>query len=152
VKQTLRIYRILSNNRFQKIFRYWAIFVIGFSILSNMFFAIIQKDYFYFISLRNLYLFVFLACFFIYNKWSLGLLIFFNIYFWYFFLTTKILDPHYIYKAVLDDPVLDFSRTTHGLFKNRYLKLILMILLEPFILHFLISAYEIPRRIFVKKG
>jgi len=124
------------------ILKYFAIFIISISIISNITISILDNKILHVLSLRNVYLFIFLSCYFRYNTLTLITLIVINISIWYIFWTE---DPN---ASWYGNPMYNFTNGILSLtdgFGHHFLVTIIQAL--PFILNFLITFIDIPHRI-----
>lgn len=64
-------------------FKYFAITIISICIVLNLILCYNQESFKAIFALRNLYLYAFLICYFIYNRYTIALLTLITIVFWY---------------------------------------------------------------------
>lgn len=131
--------------KYYNILKYLAIFIISICIIANLIIGIIDRDFFAFICLRNLYLYALLFCYLKYTKGTLCLLIILNIVFWY--LTLSMPEKYSGYQ----NPITFFAIGLHNLnwhFGNPLNGLAMKIIMSiPGFLTILITFIDIPYRI-----
>lgn len=130
--------------KYYNILKYFALFVVLISIISNLYLAILDRDLFAIICIRSLYLYALLLCYLKYTKWTLVLLIVLNVVYWYLTLTMPDVSGY-------QNPITYFTIGLHSLnwhFENplngSQIGIIMMI---PGILNMLITFIDIPYRI-----
>ena len=118
-------------------FRYFALFFITMSIVLNLILCYNEKNMFCLISLRNIFLYIFLICYIKYNKWTLSLLILINLSFWYYFFIEK------SNQSFFNNPIIYFTNSLKEFLKYASLpKLILNLVSSvPLIINILIILY-----------
>lgn len=130
--------------KYYNILKYFALFVVLISIISNLYLVILDRDLFAIICIRSLYLYALLLCYLKYTKWTLVLLIVLNVVYWYLTLTMPDVSGY-------QNPITYFTIGLHSLnwhFENplngSQIGIIMMI---PGILNMLITFIDIPYRI-----
>lgn len=124
-----------------KIYKYVIVISIIVALASNFILSVIQKDFWGIVALRNIYLLLFLICFIICKKWTLVLLLIFNLTYWYLYITFPPQAAYY------NNPILNYYDGFSYLFLKGKLLLII-----PFITNVLITIYDIPIRIYKLKN
>lgn len=132
---------------FYKILKWFICITVVLSLFANIFISLNEGNFTGIFSFRNLFLLLFLSCFFYYTKWSLLLLLLINISFWYFYFTTN---ANVSYGS---HPVINYTLNLQNLFSNSdgVKTLGKIILFVPLLINILISLVEMPLRIFKLK-
>ncbi len=124
-------------------YRFLILFFITISILLNFILCYNEKNIICIIAFRNLFLYVFLICFLIYNKWTFSLLIFLNLAFWFYFFNDNCSQSYYNNPIIyFTNPLREFLK--YASFPQMILKIISII---PLIINILIIFIDIPYRL-----